>query len=119
MQIKTKMQEHQNHQEGGINRILSKIRILIIVIYIIVIFLINVIYVPVKEVYGQSLELVYGYSYQKLWLLKDGMVQVNGYDLYYEICFERMINATIQVTLISASLYLLLSLVIKVNSKHL
>jgi hypothetical protein len=85
---------------------IANIRITLLWIYLTVIVVLGILFVPVKAVWGPEKE-IYNLYYVPLWLLKKARYTINGYALRYELYIDRAFYELAIVTLIFGVIYIL------------
>ena len=87
---------------------MKNIKNILLSTYIVIIFLCDVFFVPVAQVWGPE-ENIVNIKYKPLWELTERNSTMNGFIIINKLCLDRIIIQTIIITLFTFSFYLLFS----------
>jgi len=86
--------------------LMKNIKKILLTTYIVIMFLCDVFFVPVAQVWGPDKNIM-SLKYKPLWDLTEQNSTMNGFIIINELCLDRIIIQTIIITLLTFSFYLL------------
>lgn len=95
----------------------EKIKSLFLTIYLIVLIILGILFVPCYSVFGSKSEYnIESLSYVPFWKLINKKLVVNGFTLRYDLCLSRLLYQLFIATLIIYILYLLVSNILDIKT---
>ena len=86
---------------------MNKKRKILLYVYTFIVFIVGVLYVPVRSIWGNEGN-IHRASHTQIWMLVEKNHVINGFRPIYELDFPRILVSLLVVSLMTGAMYLVL-----------
>ena len=86
---------------------MNKKRKILLSVYTLIVFIVGVLYVPVRSIWGNEGN-IHRASHRQIWTLVEKNHVINGYRPIYELDYSRILISLLVISLMTGAMYLVL-----------